>query len=178
MGRNSYHRPRVEWHVGDTGRVRVGAFCSIHHTVRVFTGGEHRPGWVTTFALRERLQLPGAFESGLPYSRGDVVIGNDVYIGFEAMVMSGVTIGDGAVIGARTVVTRDVPPYAIVAGSPARLVRYRFEEPEREALLRIRWWCWTDEKVADNVALMSSDDIRPFLVRHDETYAAGANGGG
>lgn len=175
MGRQSYHRPRVEWHVGDTGRVRVGAFCSIHHTVIVFTGGEHRPDWVTTFALRERYRLPGAFESGLPHSRGDVVLGNDVYVGYESMILSGVTIGDGAVVAARSVVTRDVPAYAVVAGSPAKLVRFRFDERQRAALDRVRWWDWPDEEIVANIDLLSGP-VDDFLRAHDATYAAESTG--
>lgn len=171
MGRESYSRPRVEWHVGDSGRIRIGAFCSIHHTVIMFTGGEHRHDWVTTFALRERLKLPGAFESGLPHGRGDVVIGNDVYIGYESLVLSGVTIGDGAVVAARSVVTRDVPAYTIVAGSPAKVVRPRFDEAQQAALARVRWWDWPEERIVENVDLLSGP-VDAFLRAHDPEYAA------
>lgn len=171
MGRESYSRPRVEWHVGDTGRIRIGAFCSIHHTVIMFTGGEHRPDWVTTFALRERLKLPGAFESGLPYTRGDVVVGNDVYIGYESLVLSGVTIGNGAVIAARSVVTRDVPAYSIVAGSPAKVVRQRFDDDQQAALERIRWWDWSEAEIVANIDLLSGP-VEDFLRAHDAEYAA------
>ncbi len=172
MGHRSYHAPKVVWHVGDTGRVRVGNWCSVHHTVQVFAGGEHRVDWATTFALREILRLPGAFASGLPHGRGDVVIGHDVYIGVEAVVLSGVTIGDGAVVGARSVVTRDVPPYAVVTGSPAAQVRWRFGEAERAAFARVRWWDWPEERVVANVDALSSPDVGAFLAAHDEEYRA------
>lgn len=167
MGAHSYGDPTVEWFAGDTGRLRVGRYCSINRTAVIFVGGEHRGDWVTTSPLRELYSLPGRYESGLPHTRGDVNIGNDVYLGYESLIRSGVTIGDGAIVGARAVVTRDVEPYAVVVGNPARVVRFRFDAPTREALLRIRWWDWPDEKVVENVAALSSPDVAAFVAAHD-----------
>jgi acetyltransferase-like isoleucine patch superfamily enzyme len=167
VGDHTIGRPTIEWYAGDTARVVVGKYCSLHHTAVIFVGGEHRGDWVTTAALREILRLPGRFESGLPHTRGDVVLGNDVYLGYEAFVRSGVTIGDGAIVAARAVVTRDVEPFAIVAGNPARLVKYRFDEPLREALLRIRWWDWPEEKVIEYVDSLSNPDVAAFVAQHD-----------
>jgi acetyltransferase-like isoleucine patch superfamily enzyme len=167
MGAHSYDPPHVEWFWGDTGRLRVGRYCSIQSTVTVFVGGEHRPDWVTTFALREAFGLPGCYESGLPHSRGDVILENDVYVGYESLILSGVSIGDGALVAARSVVNRDVPAYACVAGAPARVVRYRFDEPTREALLRIRWWDWPDDKVLAAVDELSSPDVSRFVQKYD-----------
>ena len=84
-------------------------------------------------------------------NRGDIVIGNDVWIGYEAVILSGVTIGDGAIIGTRAVVTKDVPPYTIVGGVPAKPIRKRFDEKVIEVLLKIKWWDWTEEKIARNI---------------------------
>ncbi len=84
-------------------------------------------------------------------NRGDIVIGSDVWIGYEAVILSGVTIGDGAVIGARAVVTKDVPPYTIVGGVPARPIRKRFNDSTIAALLRLRWWDWPRERIARNL---------------------------
>ncbi len=81
------------------------------------------------------------------YAKGPTIIGNDVLIMYNAMVLSGVTIGDGAIVGAGAVVTKDVPPYAIVAGNPARVIKYRFSEEQIKALLQIRWWNWTDKEI-------------------------------
>jgi acetyltransferase-like isoleucine patch superfamily enzyme len=167
LGRHSYHSPRVEWYPGDVGRIRIGAFCSIHHTAVVFAGGDHNPDWVTTFAIRARFGLSGAFRDGQPKTRGDVVIGNDVWAGYESVIMNGVSVGDGAIIGARSVVSRDVPDYAIVAGNPAEFRRWRFDEPERQALARIRWWEWPDSKIAAEVVGLSSSNISAFVARHD-----------
>lgn len=161
IGRHSYGKPTVhEWGEGST--LRVGAFCSFAQGVQIFLGGEHRPDWVTTFPFNV-LWPQGHGIKGHPRSKGDVVIGNDVWVATEAMIMSGVTIGDGAVIGARALVTRDVPPYGIVAGNPARLVRHRFPCATVERLLRLRWWDWSDERIAQRLPLLLQDDIDAFL---------------
>ena len=167
IGEHSYNRPQVEWHVGDVNRAVIGRYCSVHSTVTIYIGGEHRPDWVTMYAIRPRFDLEGAFRDGQPMSRGDVVIGNDVYIGFRATILSGVHIGDGAVVGAGAVVTRDVEAYAVVGGVPARHIRWRFSEEQRAALGRIAWWNWPDEKVIANVELLSSPDLDDFIRTHD-----------
>ena len=84
-------------------------------------------------------------------NKGDTVIGNDVWIGYEAVILSGVTVGDGAVIGARAVVTKDVPPYTVVGGVPAKEIKKRFDEKTVEALLNLRWWDWEKEKIRRNI---------------------------
>ncbi|MDP9117167.1 MAG: CatB-related O-acetyltransferase [Actinomycetota bacterium] len=106
-------------------------------------------------------------------SRGPVVIGNDVYVGYEALIMSGVTIGDGAAVSARAWVTRSVEPYEIVAGNPARRVGWRFDEPTRQALLRIKWWDWPPELVAERSSEINSADVAGFIHRYDPGPPAG-----
>ena len=98
-------------------------------------------------------------------NKGDIVIGNDVWIGYEAVIMAGVTIGDGAVIGTRAVVTKDVPPYTIVGGVPARQIRKRFSEDKIEYLLNLKWWDWPIEKISQNIEFIKSADLTAFL--HD-----------
>jgi acetyltransferase-like isoleucine patch superfamily enzyme len=168
MGRHSHAVPRVIRWPSENAQISVGAFCSINSSAQILAGGLHHHEWVTSFAMRVRLELPGQFEDGHPWSKGDVVIGNDVWIGLEALVMSGVTIGHGAVVGARAVVTHDIPPYAVVAGVPARVIKYRFPVAERVALQRIAWWDWSDEKVIDNVDLLCSPRIAEFIELHLE----------
>jgi len=160
MGRRSYGAPELLVFAGDPTRVRVGSFCSIAFGVRFVCGGNHRTDWVTTFPL------DGALERGHPTSRGDIVIGHDVWIGAYATVLSGVTIGHGAVVGAGSVVTRDVDPYGVVVGNPAHLVRHRFDPDIVEALLRIGWWDWSDAQVDASVDQLLSGDVTGFVRRH------------
>ncbi|WP_329955284.1 CatB-related O-acetyltransferase [Xanthomonas albilineans] len=145
-------------------RVEVGAFCSFAEGVLIFGGGEHRPDWVTTYPLRIAFNSPNAGQDGHPHTKGYTVIGNDVWIGHGAIVLSGVTVGDGACIGAGAVVSKDVPPYAIVAGNPARVVRMRFEQQIISRLLQIRWWNWPIEKIRAFESLLCNDDIAGFIV--------------
>ena len=104
---------------------------------------------------------------------GDVVIGNDVWIGYGAVILSGATIGDGSIIGARAVVTRSVPPYAIVAGNPATIIRTRFDEKTIRRLINIQWWDWEDSKIEAYLPLMLQTDIESFLTRAEETIVSG-----
>jgi acetyltransferase-like isoleucine patch superfamily enzyme len=166
MGRASYGKPLIPTFPGDDLHVHVGLFASIAMDVVLMDGGNHRTDWVTVFPMRGSLELPGAFEDGHPSSKGDITIGNDVWIGRGARVFSGVTVGDGAVIGGYAVVTKNVPPYAIVVGNPAREIRRRFSEEQIEALLAIAWWEWPMEKIIDCVAELSSPDIDSFIARH------------
>ena len=95
-------------------------------------------------------------------NKGDIVVGNDVWIGYEAAIFAGVTIGDGAIIGTRAVVTKDVPPYTIVGGVPAKPIRKRFSDETISALLTERWWDWPEEKIARNLAAIRSGRIDQF----------------
>jgi len=171
MGRHSYFRPRVAGHWADTARVTTGAFCGIADDAVMMPGAQHPTEWVSMYGFRPRFNLPGAYEDGLPASKGDIVIGNDVTIYWGAKVLSGVTIADGAVVGAYSVVAKDVRPYAIVAGNPAREIRRRFSDEQIEALLRIRWWEWPDEKILEAVPLLNGGSIEQFLDRYDPARA-------
>ena len=93
-------------------------------------------------------------------NKGDIVIGNDVWIGYEAVIMSGVTIGDGAIIGTRAVVTKDVPPYTIVGGVPAKQIRKRFPEKTISELLKLKWWDWTFKKISQNMEFIKNGDLK------------------
>lgn len=157
VGRYTYGNPQLLlW--TESERIEIGSFCSIAASVTIFAGGEHNCNWVTTYPLRIVLGLPLAGEDGHPRTKGDTVIGNDVWIGYGASVLSGVRVGHGAVIGAHSLVAKDVPPYAVVAGNPARLVRFRFDEGTIEHLLRIRWWDWPIQKIVQNVEWLCGGD--------------------
>ncbi len=166
MGRCSYGDPLVATFPGDSAHVRIGAFCSIGPDVILMDGGDHRTDWVSTFPFRARLGLPGAYEDGHPRSRGDIEVGNDVWIGRGARVRSGVSIGNGAVVASYAVVTRDVRPYAVVAGVPAREVRRRFSDEHVQALQRIAWWEWPMDTIEAGVAQLCSDDVEAFIREH------------
>ena len=92
-------------------------------------------------------------------NKGDIIIGNDVWIGYEAVILAGVTIGDGAIIGTRAVVTKDVPPYSIVGGVPAKSIRKRFDDETIVELLRLKWWDWSEEKNAQNIQAIKSGQV-------------------
>jgi len=166
MGRYSYGTPSVIAFPGDVNKVVVGSFAAIAHGVEIFVGGNHRTDWVATFPFRIKLRLPGALEDGAPSTKGDVVIGNDVWIGRGAKILSGVTVGHGAVIGAYAVVTRDVRPYAVVAGNPAREVKRRFNDVQVASLQAIAWWDWPIDEIVQAVPLLNSPDVDAFIARY------------
>jgi acetyltransferase-like isoleucine patch superfamily enzyme len=166
MGRHSYGEPLIPTYPGDTSWVRVGAFVSIGLDVVLLDGGNHRTEWVSTYPFRATFDLPGAYADGHPYTKGDVVIGNDVWIGRGARVLSGVTVGDGAVIAGYSVVTKDVRPYAIVAGNPAREIRRRFADAQIDALLSIAWWEWPLAEILRAVPSLCSDNVDAFIRQH------------
>jgi acetyltransferase-like isoleucine patch superfamily enzyme len=157
VGRGTYGEPTVvEW--GEQASLHVGAFCSIAREVTIILGGEHRVDWVTTYPFMNfRKSAEGI--AGHPKTRGDVVIGNDVWIGYGATIMSGVRIGDGAVVGARALVTRDVPAYGIVGGNPAKLLRMRFPEETVRLLTQLAWWDWPDSDLDRAMPLLLSSDV-------------------
>lgn len=143
-------------------RLVIGSFCSIGSGAAFIMAGNqgHRNDWISTFPfywMSEVEAFNGAANGFEP--AGDTVIGNDVWIGSEAILMPGVTIGDGAVIGTRALVTRDVAPYAIVGGNPARVIRKRFEEPRIDLLLQMRWWDWPEAQLGAAMSLLTSGDI-------------------
>ena len=167
MGNMSYYAPNVVKYKGDTGRVIIGNFASVAPDADFYVGGLHRVEWVSLYGLRAMLDLPGAYEDGFTHGRGDIVVGGDTWITNGSTVMSGVTIGDGAVVGTKAVVAKDVRPYAIVVGNPAREIGRRFSDEQVDALLRIRWWDWPTELVRQRVDALSSPDVDGFVARFD-----------
>jgi virginiamycin A acetyltransferase len=145
--------------VGD--RLIIGKFVAIAQGAQfVMNGANHPMGGFSTypFNMVGFTDKPAFGNDGLT-NRGDTVIGNDVWIGREAVIMPGVRIGDGAIIGAHAVVARDVPPYAVMVGNPARISRIRFDAGTVSALLAIRWWDWPVAKIQAHVALITAADI-------------------
>jgi chloramphenicol O-acetyltransferase type B len=159
VGAHTYGVCTVDVGRGERGRAYLGSYCSIGVGVELLLGGNHRTDWVSTYPFRVHWDLPRALRDGHPRPEPDIEIGSDVWIGTEAMIMPGVKIGHGAVIGARALVTRDVRPYAVVEGVPAREIRRRFSDEEVDGLLVVRWWEWPEERVRASVDLLSSPDI-------------------
>ena len=164
----SYAPARVVVHIEGDPPVRVGRYSSVNETVTFLTGGEHRTDFVTTWPLpwgEHRTDCVDTWSEVL-WNRGPIVVGNDVWIGREAMIMSGITIGDGAVVGARALVTKDVAPYEIVGGVPARHLRWRFSEEIRTGLLATAWWDWPTDKLIAHHRQLQSPDVAGFVARH------------
>ena len=144
-------------------RLIIGKFCSIACGAKfIFNCANHTLKSLSTYTFPlfyEEWDLPKSEVAAAWDNKGDIVIGNDVWIGFEAVILAGVKIGDGAIIGARAVVTKDVPPYSIVGGIPAKVIRKRYSPDIIEQLLSLRWWDWTKEKIKRNLPFIMSGDI-------------------
>jgi acetyltransferase-like isoleucine patch superfamily enzyme len=154
---------------GDTEIVTVGRFTSIAAEVTFMPGANHHVDWVTTSPIH--LLIDGIDRNvSHPWSRGPIMVGNDVWIGRGASILSGVTIGDGAVVGAYSVVTRDVPPYAIVAGSPATVKRYRFDDDLIAGLLAVRWWDWSDDILRECAGELLSANVDAFVRKYSDRW--------
>ena len=158
-GHADFFDRRVLYHydfIGD--RLEIGRFCAIADGARfVMNGGSHAAGGFSTFPFEIFGLDPGTTDAAPPR---DTVIGHDVWIGREAMILPGVAIGSGAVVGAGAVVARDVAPYAVVVGNPAREVRRRFDDATVAALLHLAWWTWPAERIARAAAAIRGTDLR------------------
>lgn len=146
----------------DVDRLIIGSFCSIGTGACFMMAGNqgHRNDWVSTFPFFFMDEEPAFADAQSAYqSAGDTVIGHDVWIGAEAMIMPGIKVGAGAMIGSRAVVTKDVEPYAIVVGNPARMIRKRFSDDHIAKLLEMSWWHWDLERIKGAMALLTSADI-------------------
>ncbi len=141
-------------------RLVIGRYCSIAAEVKfIMNGGNHPTSWLTTYPFPI---FGEGWEAAMPEAwptKGDTTVGHDVWIGYGAVIMPGVSIGNGAIIAAASVVTRDVPAYAIVGGNPASVLRYRFDDARIERLQRLAWWDWDREKVTRHVQALCSSDL-------------------
>ncbi len=144
-------------------RLVIGKFCSIACGAKfLFNSANHTRRSLSTYIFPVLFEEWGLDVARIPEAwdnKGNIVVGSDVWIGYEAVILAGVTIGDGAIVAARAVVTQDVPPYTIVGGVPARPIRKRFSDQEIERLLTLRWWDWPAEKIAANLDAIQSSDL-------------------
>jgi len=164
IGVCTYGRPEViDW--GEGAHLEIGNYCSIGGGVTILLGGNHNTERVTSYPLN-LLYSPHRDGKTDGCTKGNVVIGNDVWIGRKATILSGVTIGDGAVIGTEAVVAKSVAPYSVVVGNPGREVRKRFDDDTIGKLLKIRWWEWDSEKIHENMKELISTDMTKFLKDH------------
>ena len=163
-GRYTYGVPKLEWANKDATLI-VKNFCSIGSNVTIFLGGYHKIEWVSTYPFGHLHQNKfNKFDGvGIPTTKGDVIIGNDVWICSNVMIMSGVTVGDGEVIANNSHVVKDVEPYTLVGGNPAKFIKYRFTPQQIEKLLKIKWWDWEDEKINKFSPLLCSNNIDDFI---------------
>jgi len=143
----------------DKNTQSIGRFCSIAYGVKIGLG-HHPVDWVSThhFAYDKKYGFINESRDFEDHSRQRCIIGNDVWIGGNSIILAGVKVGDGAIVGANSLVTKDVEPYSIVFGTPAKFHRYRFDEKIREELLKIQWWNWEDSKIIKNVDLFSDPE--------------------
>lgn len=151
---------------GPNTSLSVGQFCSFAYGTHVVLGGEHRSDFISTYrfpAYPPFNQTHSHLAPATSGSKGAVAIGSDVWLGHQALILSGVTIGDGAVVGAGSVVRHDIPPYAIAAGNPARVAGFRFAPEQIESLLRIAWWDWPVDRINEHLELLMADDITKFI---------------
>ncbi len=160
-----YHFPFI----GD--KLIIGKFCAIAKGVQfIMNGANHKLSGVSTYPFyifgkgwEKAMPQPG----DLPY-KGDTVIGNDVWIGYDALIMPGVNVGNGAIISSRSVVTSDVPAYAIVGGNPAKVIKMRFPDETVAILERLAWWDWSTDKITQHLKAIMSADIKALCLLGDE----------
>ena len=181
VGFGTYGLEHAAFHFwgSSNARIKFGRFCAFATAVEFFLDGNHLMGGPSTFPFQElggELGFPGmlgylpAVEAGrsMNTGKGAITFGSDVWVGKSAVFLSGVTVGHGAVVATRAVVTRDVPPYAVVAGNPARVVRRRFNDTVVERLLELQWWNWSHERIGGVAGLLGGGDIDAFLLALEE----------
>ena len=164
VGKYTYGEPTI-YFPNNYANLSIGNFCSIAGNVKVYLGGEHRTDYVTTYPFgylhKEVFNLNREYDER--FTKGNVIIGNDVWIGGNVTIMSGVTIGDGAVIANNSHVFKSIEPYSIVGGNPCKFIKLRFTPEQIIKLLEIKWWDWDDYKINKYVELLHCTDIDKFI---------------
>jgi acetyltransferase-like isoleucine patch superfamily enzyme len=136
----------------------IGKYCSLADGITVIAGGEHDKDWFSTYPFIELWHMDELTFMKKKRYKGDIIIENDVWIGNNVTILSGVTIGNGAVIAAGSVIVKNVEPYSIVGGNPARIIKHRFSNSIIERLNKLQWWDWPEEKIRNNLRLLNNVD--------------------
>lgn len=163
-----FEKNNVLYHYPINGdKLIIGKFCSVACGAKfLFNSANHTQTSLSTYTFPlffEEWDLDLKNVTKAWDNKGNIIIGNDVWIGYDAIILSGVTIGDGAIIGARAVVTKDVPPYTIVGGVPAKTIRKRFDEKTIKSLLSLKWWDWPEERIAANIQRIQKGQISEYM---------------
>jgi acetyltransferase-like isoleucine patch superfamily enzyme len=169
IGDFTYGDPSIAYW-DDKTSLSIGKFCSFAGGVTIMLGGEHHADWITTYPFNVLLNNFNNIK-GHPHSKGNITIGNDVWIGSNAKIMSGVNIGDGCIIGANAVVTKDMPDYTICGGVPAKIIRKRFSDDIIEKLKDIKWWDWPDNEIIEIIPILQSENITTLIKQYEEKKA-------
>lgn len=177
VGRFTYGFEHVsvrQW--GEGASLNIGAFCSISSSITIFLGGNHRTDWITTYPFGHIFQdeLCGQGIEGHPATNGDVHIGSDVWIGHGVTIMSGVLIASGAVIAANSTVVKNVQPYEIVGGNPAKSIKKRFSDDIIDLLMQLQWWELPTETIRKINKDLSRHPSTELIQKLIEQYAPGA----
>ena len=160
MGINCYGVPIIK-HAHPKAKLSIGNYCSIANNVEIYLGGNHRIDWISTYPFPHF--FPEASHiNDYEVTNGNVEIGSDVWLCQNSTILSGVSIGHGAIIANGAIVTKDVAAYEIVGGNPAKHIRWRFDEKTREILLQSAWWNWSEQELLKTVDLLCSDNITQF----------------
>ena len=165
IGDFTYGEPIVHsW--GNDAKLQIGKFCSIGANVWILLGGNHHNEWLTTYPFNALLpEFWGNIDGGIAATKGDVIIGNDVWIANDVTILSGVTIGDGATIANGAIVTKNVEPYSVVGGVPAKPIKYRFQA---EYIKQLEWWNWPLEKIAEAIPYLLSSNYEGLQEFHEK----------
>ena len=184
VGRHTYGDERII--LREPGaNLKIGSFCSIGKDIEIILGSYHRIDWITTFPFGQnetetftKLNHLNCEEHPVTVTKGNIVIGNDVWLGNDVSIMSGVTIGDGATIGAYSVVAKDVPPYSIVVGNPGKVIRKKFNDEDIEFLLDLKWWDLENDIINNILPILCSgniEELKNYFEINDRVYIQNQN---
>ena len=164
IDRYTYGKPKVIYYSGDE-TVSIGRFCSIAEKVTCIISANHHTDWVSSYPFSILFSSWSKTKNiqGASIRKGSIEVGSDVWIGYGATILAGVKVGHGAVIGAGALVAKDVEPYSIVVGNPAKEIKKRFTDDQINKLLKIKWWDWSLDKIKDNVDLICDSKIDGFI---------------